>query len=84
MEQVSEESSIQKKRFWDRLLPLRYWFGADAAGGLEVGQAKTRLICTFVGLCGLGIIGTFTRVPVSIAATGVAFLLYAIAYLVLV
>jgi diguanylate cyclase (GGDEF)-like protein len=84
MEAVSQEIANQKKRFWDRLLPLRYWFGADAAGGLEVGQAKTRLICTFVGLCGLGIIGTFTRVPVSIAATGVAFLLYAIAYLVLV
>ena len=84
MEAVSEEISKQKKRFWDRLLPLRYWFGADAAGGLEVGQAKTRLICTFVGLCGLGVIATFTRVPLSVMATGVAFLLYALFYLVLV
>jgi diguanylate cyclase (GGDEF)-like protein len=84
MAAVSEEISNRKKRFLDRLLPLRYWLGADAAGGLEVGQAKTRLMCTVVGLCGLGVIGSFASIPLEVAATGVAFLLYAVVYLVLV
>ena len=83
MDTVSEIPDPERG-FWDRLLPLRHWLGADAAGGIELGQAKTRLICTVIGLCGLGVIGSFTAVPLSIVVTGVGFLLYAVFYLVLV
>jgi len=56
MEVISGELPKQGPGFWDRLLPLRHWLGADAAGGIELGQAKTRLICTVVGLFGFGAI----------------------------
>jgi len=84
MEAVSGETPDRKRRFWDRLLPLRHWLGADVSGGTELGQAKTRLICTFVGLCGFGAIGAFGSLPVGILATAVVFPVYALAYLLLV
>src|SRR5882672_3145187 len=84
MEAVSEEAPDRRPGFWERLLPLRHWLGADAAGGVELGQAKTRLICTFVGLCGFGVIGYFSGLPSGIIGTGIVFPLYAAAYLVLV
>jgi len=84
MEAVSAEAPEQKRRFWDRLLPLPNWLGADAARGIEVGQAKTRLMCTLVGLCGFGAIGFFAGLPRGIVATAVLFPAYAVACLVLV
>jgi len=84
MAAVSEQAQRRQQGFWEWLLPLRHWLGADSAGGIELGQAKTRLICTLVGLCGFGAIGYFTRLPAGIIATGVVFPLYAAAYLVLV
>jgi len=84
MEAVSEQAQRRRQGFWERLLPLRHWLGADSAGGIELGQAKTRLICTLVGLCGFGAIGYFSRLPAGIIATGIVFPLYAAAYLVLV
>lgn len=84
MEAVSEGAPHQKRRFWDRLLPLPHWLGADAARGIEVGQAKTRLMCTLVGLCGFGAIASFASLPTGIVATAVLFLAYAVAYLVLI
>lgn len=80
---VSGEIAKRRRGFWDRLLPLRHWLGADAADGIELGQAKTRLICTFVGLCGFGIIGSFTSLPAGIVGTAIVFPLYAAAYLLL-
>jgi diguanylate cyclase (GGDEF)-like protein len=84
MEAVSEEAPDPRRGFWERLLPLRHWLGADAAGGIELGQAKTRLMCTFVGLCGFGVIGYFSGLPSGIIGTGIMFPLYAVAYLILV
>lgn len=84
MEAVSEDSSERDPGFWDRLIPLRHWLGADAAGGVELGQAKTRAMCTFVGLCGFGAIGYFSALPTGIVATAFAFPLYALIYLMLV
>src|SRR5882672_6512564 len=83
MEAVSEETSGRRQGFLERLLPLRHWLGADAAGGIELGQAKTRLMCTFVGLCGFGVIGYFTSLPSGIIGTGIVFPLYAAVYLIL-
>jgi diguanylate cyclase (GGDEF)-like protein len=84
MEAVSVELSGGRRGFWDRLLPLGHWLGADATGGAELGQAKTRLICTFIGLCGFGVVALFTGLPAGIVATAIVFPLYALAYLVLV
>ncbi|HET7766592.1 MAG TPA: GGDEF domain-containing protein [Burkholderiales bacterium] len=84
MEAVSEEAAQRPRGFWERLLPLRYWLGADAAGGIELGQAKTRLICTFLGLCGFGAIAQAGPLPAGIVCTAIVFPLYAMAYLVLV
>jgi len=84
MEVISGELPTRRPGIWDKLLPLRHWLGADAAGGIELGQAKTRLICTFVGLCGFGAIGHFSGLPAGIVGTAIVFPLYAAAYLVLV
>jgi GGDEF domain-containing protein len=35
MEVISGELPKRRRGFWDRLLPLRHWLGADAAGGIE-------------------------------------------------
>ncbi len=66
--------------FLDRVLPLRHWLGAEAAGGAEQGQARTRLICTLAGLSGFGALGFFADLPAGIVATAILFPLYAIAY----
>ena len=84
MEAASGETPKRGRGFWDRLLPLRHWLGADAAGGIELGQAKTRLICTLVGLCGFGVIGLYRSLPTGIVGTAFVFPLYAVAYLLLV
>jgi len=75
------ETPDRKRRFWDRLLPLRHWLGADVSGGTELGQAKTRLICTFVGLCGFGRSEPSAASPPGFVATAVVFPVYALAYL---
>jgi diguanylate cyclase (GGDEF)-like protein len=64
----------------DRLLPLRHWLDGEAGGNAEQGQARTRLICTFAGLCGFGILGVFGELPAGIVATAIVFPLYAIGY----
>ena len=84
MEAVSGEAPDRRRGFWDRLLPLPYWLGADAARGIEVGQARTRLICTLVGLCGFGAIATSVNLPTGIVIIGAGFCVYALLYLVLV
>jgi diguanylate cyclase (GGDEF)-like protein len=84
MEAVSEQGPDRRRGFWERVLPLRHWLGAEAAGGIELGQAKTRLMCTLMGLCGFGVIGIYTSLPMGIVVTGVVFLLYGAGYLVLV
>lgn len=82
MEVASGEIQDRRPGFWDRLLPLRHWLSADATSGIEFGQAKTRLFCTFLALCGFGIIGYSAAVPTGVVAIGVVFPVYAIAYLV--
>ena len=73
-------TAIPAQRFLDRLLPLGHWLGAESAQGIEQGQAKTRLICTFIGLGGFAAIGSFTGLPDGIVATAIVFPLYAAAY----
>src|SRR5256885_9982086 len=84
MDAASAEVSARREGFWDRFLPLRHWLSAEAAGGLELGQAKTRLICTVVGVGGFAVISPFAALPNGILATAIVFPLYAVAYLVLV
>src|SRR2546427_771309 len=57
MDAVSAEVPARRKGFLDRFLPLRHWLGAEASGGIEMGQAKTRLICTLVGVGGFVVMG---------------------------
>src|SRR5713101_5748996 len=69
MDAVSAEVSARRKGFLDRFLPLRHWLGAEASGGIEMGQAKTRLICTVVGVGGFVVMGRFGSLPDGIVAT---------------
>jgi diguanylate cyclase (GGDEF)-like protein len=66
--------------FFDRVLPLAHWLGAETGHNSEQGQARTRLICTLAGLCGFVIAGQFGDIPGGIVATAIVFPLYAIAY----
>src|SRR6266581_1453038 len=84
MDAVSAEVSARRKGFLDRFLPLRHWLGAEASGGIEIGQAKTRLICTLVGVGGFAVMGRFASLPDGIVATAIVFPLYALAHLILV
>src|SRR5438445_12164775 len=84
MDAVSAEVSARRKGFWDRFLPLRHWLGAEAWGGIEMGQAKTRLICTLVGVGGFGVMGRFVSLRDGIVATPIVCTLSAVVYLVLV
>src|SRR5262245_24744292 len=86
MEAVSEEVPDRRQGFWNRVLPLRHWLGAAAAGGMELGQAKTRLICTVVGLSGFGVMALFgsSSLPSGIIGTAIFFPVYAATYFVLV
>ncbi len=77
-------TAIPARRFLDRLLPLGHWLGAEAAQGIERGQAKTRLICTFLGLGGFAAMGSFASLPDGIVATAIMFPLYAAALTALV
>ncbi|HUL93924.1 MAG TPA: GGDEF domain-containing protein [Burkholderiales bacterium] len=84
MEAVSADAQDRRRGFWEQLLPLGHWLGADAGGGSELGQAKTRLFCTFLGLGGFGVIGYFSGLPSGIVGIGIVFFLYTVIYLILV
>src|SRR5437773_8920192 len=84
MDAVSAEVSARRKGFLDRVFPLGHWLGAQASGGIEMGQAKTRLICTVVGVGGFAVMSPFAALPNGIIATAIVFPLYALAYLILV
>ena len=84
MDVVSAEVSARRKGFLDRVFPLGHWLGAQASGGIEMGQAKTRLICTVVGVGGFAVMSPFAALPNGIIATAIVFPLYALAYLILV
>jgi diguanylate cyclase (GGDEF)-like protein len=84
MEAVSGQEPDRRRGFWDRVLPLPHWLGADAARGVEMGQARTRLICTFVALCGFGAIALSATLPAGVVIIGAGFCVYALFYLVLV
>jgi hypothetical protein len=62
----------------ERLLPLRHWLGDEAGRNLEQGQARTRLICTLVGLSGFVLASLFVDLPAVIVAIAIAYPLYAI------
>jgi diguanylate cyclase (GGDEF)-like protein len=64
---------------FNRLLPLRHWLGPEAGRTIEAGQARTRLICTFIGLCGFMIAAQFADLPGGIIGTAIVFPLYAVA-----
>jgi len=72
-------TAVPARRFLDRVLPLSHWLGTEAAQGIERGQAKTRLICTLIGLGGFAAMGSFTSLPDGIVATAIVFPLYAAA-----
>jgi hypothetical protein len=63
----------------ERLLPLRHWLGADAGRNMEQGQARTRLICTLVALCGFVLAALFVDLPDLVVALAAVYTLYAIA-----
>jgi len=79
MEEASA-STPDRGGVFDRLLPLEPWLGSDATRGIEQGQVKTRLVCAFIGLCGLILIGRFVELPRGIVAIAIGFPLYAIGY----
>ena len=76
-----ESAVLQPERtgILDRVLPLRHWLGVDTARGLEQGQARTRLICTLIGLIGFVVIDRVAGLPGGIIATAIAFPVYAVA-----
>src|SRR5258706_5742304 len=81
MDAVSAGPSARREAFLDRFLPLGHWLGSDTAGGIELSQAKTRVICTVIGLGGFLVMGRFASLPDGIVGTAVVFPLYAVAYL---
>src|SRR5258708_13059375 len=83
MDAASAEVSAQREGFLDRFLPLGHWLRSDTAGDIELSQAKTRLICTVIGLGGFLVMGRFASLPDGIVGTAIVFPLYAFAYLVL-
>ncbi len=84
MQEGSAASPAENRNILDRLLPLRLWLGAETAQGLELGQAKTRLLCTFVSLLGFALIGRTAELPAGIVGVAVVFPVYAIGYSILV
>jgi diguanylate cyclase (GGDEF)-like protein len=72
-------SGEERVSIFERVLPLRHWLGAETGRSMDQGQARTRLICTFAGLCGFVIAGYFVDLPGGIIATAIVFPLYAIA-----
>src|SRR6267378_2569642 len=83
MDAASAEVSARRGGFLDRFLPLGHWLGSDTAGGIELSQARTRVICTVIGLGGFLVMGRYASLPDGIVGTAVVFPLYAFAYLVL-
>ena len=63
----------------ERLLPLRHWLGADAGRNAEQEQARTRLLCTLLGLSGLVLASLVVDLPGVVVAIAIAYPLYAIA-----
>jgi diguanylate cyclase (GGDEF)-like protein len=63
----------------ERLLPLRHWLGAEAGRNVEHGQARTRLMCTLVGLLGLVLASLFIDLPGVVIAIAIGYPLFAIA-----
>ena len=79
MESVLDSTEERGRSLVERLLPLRHWLGAEAGRNMEQGQARTRLICTFVGLCGFMLVSAFADLPDLVVAIAIGFPLYAIA-----
>ena len=67
----------------ERVLPLTHWLGAETAHNIDQAQARTRLICTVVGLAGFLVAGQLVDIPSGIVATAIVFPLYAIGIAVL-
>ncbi|MGC2520666.1 MAG: GGDEF domain-containing protein [Burkholderiales bacterium] len=80
MDAISAAIPGRGNGFLDWLLPLKPWLGPDSSLDIEQGQARTRLICALIGLCGFVVIRRFASLPDGIVATAVLFPLYAIGY----
>jgi diguanylate cyclase (GGDEF)-like protein len=76
-------AAVPAQPFLDRLLPLGHWLGAESSQGIERGQAKTRLMCTLLGLGGFAAMGSLSSLPDGIVATAIVFSLYSAAYVAL-
>ena len=63
----------------ERLLPLPHWLGTEAGRNMEQGQARTRLICTLVALCGFVLASLIVDLPELVVAIAALYTLYAIA-----
>ena len=79
MESVLDSTGERRDRLIERLLPLRHWLGAEAGRNLEHEHARTRLICTLLGLCGFALASAFVDLPRLAVGVAIGFALYAIA-----
>ncbi|HYX65358.1 MAG TPA: GGDEF domain-containing protein [Burkholderiales bacterium] len=84
MASVVASGASRTSVFFDRMLPLGHWLGAETGHNAEQGQARTRLMCTLAGLCGFVVAERFSVLPGGIIATAILFPLYAIGYAILV
>jgi diguanylate cyclase (GGDEF)-like protein len=79
VESVLDSTQERRASLSERLLPLKHWLDAETGRNLEQGQARTRLICTIVGLSGFVLAAQFVSLPDTIVAIAIAFPLYALA-----
>src|SRR5258706_2910850 len=80
MEATSSANPVERQGVLDRILPLRLWLGAETSQSLELGQARTRLLCTVVSLLGFAFIGRTAELPAGIIGVAVFFPVYALGY----
>lgn len=66
--------------FLETILPLKHWLSGESARGFEVGQARTRLICTAIALLGFLIIGRYSELPQGIVVTAFVYALFALGW----
>jgi len=83
METTPPSILLQPERFFERILPLRHWLGAESAAGFEQGQARTRLICTAIALLGFLVAERFLELPQGIVITAIVYAVYALGWAIL-
>lgn len=64
----------------ERVLPLRHWLSGDSANGFELGQARTRLICTAIALLGFLVASRYSPLPDGIVVVATVYAFYAVGW----